>query len=242
MKLKYLWVGLATFALFAIVFAPASIVTGQLQRLPGATATGTSGTLWSGSTNVIISGARVGTVEWRLAPTEALRGRVGFDVELTESTHFIEGRLSSSVSAVEGNFAGRVSALAIDDLLRRYDIVLPGEFVIDDLKAHLTHGARLPMLNGEVHWSGGAVRWRMSGRNFAKSLPPLVAFVDSTTGTPKMTVYQPDDNTPLLLLSAETTGWVTIGVTKRFTELVDQPWAGNEPGHGVVLEVQEKLF
>ena len=242
MKLKYLWIGLATFALFALVFAPASIVTGQLERLSDTTATGTSGTLWSGSTNLIIQGARVGAVAWQLAPTELLRGRVGFDIEVNETTHFLEGRISSSVSAADGDFLGRVSALAIDDLLRRYDIVLPGEFVIERLTAHLTHGASLPMLNGEIRWSGGPVRWRMSGRSFAKTLPPLVAFVDSTTGTPKMTVYQPEDDTPLLLLSAEPTGWVTIGVTKRFTELVDQPWAGSEPGHGVVLEVQEKLW
>lgn len=242
MKLKYLLIGLTTFALFAIVFAPASIVTGALQRVPGTTATGTSGTLWSGSTTLIAQGARLGNLDWSLAPTELIRGRIGYDITLTEATHSVEGRITSSVNAAEGDFTGRISALAIDDLLRRYDIALPGEFIIDHLNASLTHGERLPMLDGEIHWTGGAVRWRMSGRSFAKTLPPLVAFVDSATGTPKMTVYEPNDDTPLLLLSAKPTGWVTIGVTKRFTELVDQPWAGSDPGHGVVLEVQEKLF
>lgn len=242
MKKRYLWIGVATFVAFALVYAPAAIVTGQLERMNGVSSTATSGTLWAGTTTLIGAGQNLGTLDWSLAPTELLRGRLGVDVTLTGTTHSIEGRITSSLSDTAGALGGRVSALAFDHLLRRYDIALPGEFNFSDLHARLPHGQRLPQLNGEIHWSGGHVRWRMSGQIHAHELPPLVAFVDSATGTPEMTVYQIDDDTPLLLLTVEPTGWATVGVTKRFTELIGQPWSGNQPSHGVVVEVQEKLF
>jgi hypothetical protein len=70
----------------------------------------------------------------------------------------------------------------------------------------------------------------------------LVGFLDSSSGQPEMSVYQSNDETPLMLARISRDGLATIGITKQFTKLLGEPWPGNEPDHAVVLEVGEKLF
>jgi hypothetical protein len=86
------------------------------------------------------------------------------------------------------------------------------------------------------------VRFRLNDVEQQAQLPALVGFVDSSAGHPEISVYATNDETPLILARIAQDGWVTIGITKRFTELTGQPWHGDQPDHAVVVEVQEKLF
>jgi hypothetical protein len=100
----------------------------------------------------------------------------------------------------------------------------------------------LPNLKGELSWTGATVSYRLGQITNHVVLPALTGFVYSSTGQPEMTAYEAAHDTPLLLSRVAADGWVTIGITKRFTQLLGQPWTGSDADHAVVLEVQEQLF
>jgi len=127
-------------------------------------------------------------------------------------------------------------------VLARYDLVVPGRLDVIELDLTGGWGAPLPNASGEVRWSGGDVAYVLGGRSHRTRLPALAGFIDSSSGYPQMTTYAVDDSTPLLLAHVMPDGMASIGITRRFTRLVGQPWAGNEPDHAIVLEVAEKVF
>ena len=51
-----------------------------------------------------------------------------------------------------------------------------------------------------------------------------------------------DEATPLIIINIEDGNWANIGITKKFTEMVSQPWPGNVSPETVVLRVEEKIF
>ncbi len=127
-------------------------------------------------------------------------------------------------------------------LLARYDLQIPGTIAVEHLDLTAAYGARLPQVRGELKWSGGDVGYRLSGRDHRVTLPPLVGFIDSSSGQPEISVYQVDDKMPLMLAKVAQDGMATVGITKQFTKMLGEPWPGGEPDHAVVLEVGEKLF
>jgi hypothetical protein len=240
---RYLAVGLLAFAAFTIAFAPASLATLVLARqLPGASLTETRGTVWSGSTRIGYDTATLGRLHWQFRPASLLTARVVYDGTFEAGEDRIDARLYAGVFSVDLELAGTLSAVHIDPLLARYDISLPGTLRVDQLRIHQSRHAALPFVRGEVKWSGGDVHYRLGSSGYDARLPPMIAFIDSSAGQPEMSVYAVEDETPLMLARMADDGWITIGVTKRLTQMTGQPWHGDQPEHAVVVEVQEKLF
>jgi Type II secretion system (T2SS), protein N len=239
---RLILVGIATFAICLVAFAPASLGRLLLSDIDPLALASPTGTLWRGAGELGFAGTPLGRLHWSFAPTLLLRGEAGFDVSLQGANAELTGQAGSTLTAAHAQLAGSVDSALFGGLLARYDIALPGSLTLQDIELTLPHGARLPNIRGEAHWSGGTVDYRLSGRTHRVALPALVGFLDSSSGQPEMSVYQSDDQTPLLLARITTDGMATIGITKQFTKLLGQPWPGNEPDQAVVLEVGEKLF
>jgi hypothetical protein len=240
---RSIWIGLACFGVFFVAFAPASLVSALLtHEIPGASVVDSRGTVWFGSARVNHAAGALGRVHWRFRPAGLLSLRVGYDVRLEAGSDRIDARVHAGRRSLELEAAGALDAAHLEAVLAPYGIYLPGAFTIDALRLVQQRGTRLPDVRGELRWSGGDVRYRLSETDHRAPLPPLITFIDSSAGQPEVSVYAVDDETPLILARIAQDGWVTIGITKRFTQLTGQPWHGEQPEHAVVVEVQEKLF
>ena len=234
--------GIVTFVLFAVVFAPASLVRHVIPRDGFVTIAAPTGTLWRGSGDLGVGGTPVGTIGWSFAPGTLLGASLGYDLAVKGEHIDLTGRASAGVSSAHADVGGTLDTALLADTLARYDIRLPGTIAVEHLEVSGPYGARLPQTRGELHWSGGAVDYTLSGHVHHVTLPPLVGFVDSSSGQPEISVYQVNDKMPLLLARITPDGLATIGITKQFTKMLGEPWPGSEPDHAVVLEVGEKLF
>jgi len=234
--------GASAFVLCVIAFAPASLVRYLVPRDAVVTIAAPTGTLWRGSGELGVAGTPVGAVEWTFAPGALLGANLGYDIDLKGDHVALGGRISAGVSNARGKLDGTFDTALLADTLARYDLRIPGTIAVDHLEIGGAYGARLPQTRGELKWSGGAVDYTLSGREHHVTLPPLVGFVDSSSGQPEISVYQVNDKMPLLLARITQDGIATIGITKQFTKMVGEPWPGSEPDHAVVLEVGEKLF
>jgi len=235
-------IGFATFAVCAIVLAPASLLRFVVRNAEPLTLATLTGTLWHGSGDLGYAGTPLGRLNWSFAPALILQGQFGFDVHLHGDQLDIAGRASASPTTATTQLHGTLDAALLTEPLTRYAIELPGVFSFEPLDVTQQYGSRLPMLRGDLKWSGGTVNYRSSGIVRRVVLPPLVGSLDSPSGRPTLTVSQTGDKTPLLIGHLTEDGVASIGITKQFTKLLAQPWPGSEPDHAVVLEVGEKLF
>jgi general secretion pathway protein N len=240
---RYVAMGLLTFAVFFVAFAPASLFASLVARqLPGTSFTEARGTVWSGSARMAYHTEVLGHITWRLRPAALLTLRLAYDAWLDDGTERIDARIVAGTSRLTVDAAGTLAAVRLDALLAQYDIIVPGTFRIESVRMVRERGAALPDVRGELHWTGGEVRYRLGDANNNARLPAMVGFIDSSAGQPEVSVYAVEDETPLILARLAADGWITIGITKRFTHMTGQPWHGDQPEHAVVVEVQEKLF
>ncbi len=235
-------IGALAFTASLVVFAPASLLRGAIADVPGVALTGLSGTLWNGAARLVVGGVDLGALTFRLRPGDALRARFAYDVTVEGTDLSIDAIAAAAPGHYDVMLDGRVGASRLRDWLAAYDLTVPGVLSIKEVKLIGAWGARLPNATGEVNWTGGDVRYRLSGRPYQTQLPELSGFLDSSGGSPVLTVYEPGQPTPLMFLKIASDGLATAGITKQFTKLIGQPWASGEPDHAVVLEVGEKLF
>lgn len=240
--LRLTLIGVATFIVCIAVFAPASLVRYLIKDGGPVALVGPTGTIWRGSGDLAIAGTPIGRVNWSFAPSMLLTGDLGFDVEVRGDKVDLTGRAGASAKSGHAEFKGQFDTALLSQTLARYDIHLPGTVTVDHVDLSAAYGARLPQIRGELKWSGGDVGYRLSGRDHAVALPPLVGFIDSSSGQPEISVYQVDDKMPLMLAKISQDGLASVGITKQFTKMLGEPWPGGEPDHAVVLEVGEKLF
>ncbi len=235
-------IGILTFLLCGLIFAPATLVRRFVPAGGPVTLASPTGTLWRGAGDLGVAGVPIGRIEWSFAPRALLSASFGYDVRIVGTGLEIHGLASAAPRAMHAELAGTMDAGLFADLLARYDINVPGAIALTNLDVSAPYDARVPQMRGELQWSGGAVDYRLSGREHHVTLPPLAGFIDSSSGQPEISVYQVDDKMPLLLARITQDGLATVGITKQFTKMLGEPWPGSEPDHAVVLEVGEKLF
>jgi hypothetical protein len=244
--IKTLVIGVLLFLVFALVFAPASLLRTLLPTGGGLELLEPGGTLWDGAADLYLDGQAAGRVRWNFDPVMLLQGVLGYDVALGGPEHELTGTLSIGPIAGEATLEGQASAAFANRWLAPYDIAIGGELRFRQAHLRIPYDYPGPeaesgsaATSGSVAWTGGAVRYRLSGRSYAGELPPLVAYLGEEL---EAVVIPEDGQTPLLRAEILANGFVRIGVTKLLTNLVGNPWPGSHADHEVVLEVEEQLF
>lgn len=234
--------GLALFIVFAVIFAPASLLRTLLPAEAGIDLLSTRGTLWNGSGALYLAGQPAGTVRWHALPVTILTGSLSYDVAVAGPEHDLSGRVAAGWSAGTLELNGRAAAAFVNRWLAPYDIAMTGDLTFEDVTVQLPYDAAALAAGsaaGQVTWAGGPVRYRLAGRNYAGELPPLVAYLGDGL---EAEVYPKDGQTPLLRADIRPNGFIRIAVTQLLTRLVGNPWPGSHADHEVVLEVEEQLF
>jgi len=259
---RYFLIGLFTLILFAVYFAPASLVKKGLESNTEISMTNTRGSLWNGSATLSIPGKtqsfELGYLEWSFVPQALFTFCITYRIKLHSETHNFTGQVcrSKDTIGIKGDLNLHSSLLNI--LLANYDMQVSGLLEISALRLEFAPNPvsvppipEFEQFSALVHWSGGPVRYQLGGSNYALNLPAMMGDLGYQNGNPNMKVFEntrqnikPGSSAriPLILANLDQNGWISIGITKKFTKLLNQPWPGSEPDHAVVLEVQEKLL
>lgn len=237
---RTLLIGAALFVVFAVVFAPASLVRRFVPEDSGVELLTPTGTLWNGAADLYIGGQPAGGLQWDFQAVTILQGMLGYDVYLAGPDHDLNGHVAVGVGAATARLDGRTAAAFVNRWLGSYDIRIDGALTVTGVNLRLPYDAPATgQAGGSVAWAGGPVRYRLGGRSHAGALPPLVAYLGAGL---EAVVYAEGGQTPLLRAEILPTGFARVGITQLFTELAGNPWPGAHPDHEVVLEVEEQLF
>ena len=205
-----------------------------------------TGTLWRGQGELIAAAAPVGVLNWSFRPADLLRGVAGIDWRLVAADYDLTGTADQSTATVAVSVSGVVTSAAINSTLAPYLIGIAGDVTVDDVTVEVGSPPVAPFdfaeADGQLHWQGGVVTYDLAGERQRVTLPPLRATLELRDGRPSATVTETDSTTPLIVAQLLANGYVKVGMTRRFTVLVGNPWPGSDPDHVVVLEVEEQLL
>lgn len=239
---RTLIIGLVLVLVFAVALAPATLVRTFIAADSGIELLRTGGTLWDGGADLYLSGQPAGRLHWDFRPGSLLRGTLGYDLTLTGPSHALTGDVRLGPGAGEATVRGRAAAAFANRWLSAYDIHIGGELELRDAHVRVPYDFRdtgAGSAAGSVAWTGGPLRYVLSGQANTGTLPPLVGYLGEGL---EMVVIPEDGQTPLLEAEILPNGFVRIGVTKLLTRLTGTPWPGTQADHEVVLQVEEQLF
>lgn len=237
---KYILIGVLAFLGFALVLAPASVARLATGRLDGLAMRTVGGTLWDGHANLAYRGQRIGNLEWTFMPLAVLSGEVRVRWRLADADTDLSGIAAQGLGHRSVNAAGRVGAPAVNRVLGRYEIAIDGDFEVTDIGVVSGGSTRA---SGAIAWSGGRTIYRLSGQNYDTVLPAMVAEVRTVDGEHTLDARLADDSAaPLVQARLRPSGWIEIGLTRRFTALAGKPWPIPGDEDAVVLTVEEQLF
>ncbi len=233
-----LLIGGLIFVGLIVLRIPASVVQNFIPSDADVALLTPEGTLWSGSGDLLVTGNSTGRLTWTIRPVTFLQGRIGYDLQLAGAGADLDARVTMGVSSTDVDVIGSVSGLFVNRWLAPYHIELSGNFELETV--NVTLEGRIPVAaNGRLTWTGGPLRYRLSGNVHDSVLPPMMA--DLGPG-PVAVAYAAGESTPLLHAALKSDGFARFGVTKYLTRTLGQPWPGGDPDHAVVLEVEEQVF
>ena len=263
--IKYLLIGIIAMLAYATVFAPASLIKLVVESETTVSLTELEGSVWNGGAYASLVNPVPGTdiidlgrLTWKFAPFALFTLNIFYEIKLIANSHNFSGSIEKSFGSIhiEGDMS--IEEELLDQVLAPYDINVSERLEINaiDFRFSMTQEKdsslpRIEQLAAKLFWNGGIVQYRLSGQTNRLELPALRGTLETVNNIPNMQIYlqgeSNETNTtqgqiPLIKGRLEQNGWVSLGITKKFTILLNQPWPGSEPDHAVVLEVQEKLF
>ncbi|NBC22663.1 MAG: type II secretion system protein GspN, partial [Gammaproteobacteria bacterium] len=176
--IRTLIVGIALFLIFAVMFAPASLIRRVLPTSADVELLTPTGTLWNGAAELYLGGQSAGRLHWDFDAVTILQGMAGYDVQLTGPEHTLSGTVAAGIDAATARLDGQAQAAFVNRWLAPYDIAIDGALSMTGVDLRLPYDAPVAgAAGGSVRWAGGPVRYRLGGRSHAGDLPPLVAYL-----------------------------------------------------------------
>ena len=239
---QLLFLGLVFFLSFLVIFLPASSIRLVTNAIPAIDFSTTEGSIWNGNGRLRVSKLYVGLLRWSVDPVQLVFGKLAIEWVLEDQTHTFGGAATIRLGSMAFSFDGLIEAATINRVLAPYNMNLNGALHLRSIKATINKREGPIRILGHMRWDGGTVQYHMSNQRFQRELPALLGELQMVEGIPSMTVRSETDDTPLIRARLDDDGWVHIGITKRFTRLIGQPWQGSEPDPAIVMEVSEKLL
>jgi len=248
---RYLLVGVLLILLFMIVRAPATLVPSLLPNDAAITLTGARGLLWTGTgtlhlTNTAaigsVSDRALGEIAWRIAPEALLRGELGLNLRWLEQGQDLTGELRIGRARYRLTIDGEMDALHLRTLLAPYHIRLGGRLTLHAVALEAPHREQIvrSALTGRIDWSGGDVRYRLSGRDHDARVAPLAAHLGP--GFAASLHETSDQELEILRATADTDGFARLTLTRRFMQIFGLEWPGTGAPTDVLLTLEEQLF
>jgi|TARA_B100000315_G_scaffold70219_1_gene64058 general secretion pathway protein N len=238
-------VGIVTFVVSMILFAPARIIWqtfGDEYASQQLSLSRIEGTVWRGSASVTGKFLPPGEVAWRISPLDLMTGQLIAHLNIDGSFHRLTAAVSRESDDLQiSGFSGFVQADAVNPLIDDYGLQVSGRLDLRDLGLHLKDGW-IGQLGGNLEWSGGTVKYTTYRLAQLYDLPPLSG--DLALQSSKITLEIEDKTSELAVLAVELdrNGWGKAILKGRLFDLANQPTPIPGAPDDVVLEVEEKIW
>ena len=238
----------------AIATLPASLLKHAVARLPGVDAIRYNGSVWNGQTTLIIRGGPTGELHWHLSKLRDPASPAPFNLQPTFNWSFSNAEIKVKGSVGLGSASavlqteGAIDSAAIATLLSQFDIFISGNFTLPPCAVRVPYNTQsltqIKLAHPiELVWSGGQVSYILSNRFNQVALPSLQGRLSlDTNGDARTTITPQSEQTEYLDLTLRNNGWVHIRLRRRFFDLVDQPWPGNQAADEVVMEIERQVL
>jgi hypothetical protein len=199
--IRYALIGTLLFLGFITIFAPASLLKLAVEKNSAAKLIDPRGTIWQGQGQLRVSNVPLGRLEWDFQATTILRGAPSYQWSLSQPAGRLNGLAGVDFSQVFIETAGNLSADSVNEWLSSYDIHLSGAFDIAPTKIVVSQAdGAISSLDGQISWSGGRVRYQLSGLLHETTLPAMNAYLQINANTQaEAVVYADNTETPLLI-------------------------------------------
>ena len=245
---RNLFIGALVVVVVLIFLAPANLLRIAFKQVAGVDLVKPQGTVWQGRGVLVadqgLSAKLFWQTQWKLS--ESLIPFIYW--QLTNSELSLQGKVTPGLSAQKVDIKGNFSGLALKPVLAKYDISIPGTFQLSPSELLVnTSGPTTEFElidNSQLYWSGGNIRYVLSNGLEQANVPELNASIKSVQGSLPMVLIELAENStgPLLTLTPDRSGYVSIAITRGFIELVGRTWTGSAESSDVVLEVKRKVF
>ena len=226
-------------AVLLVALWPARALLPLAAGIDGLALRDVQGYWWRGQLRAAYGDVPLGQLAWRWAPAGLLAGELRFEMRLQGRNHALDGGIARGLSGASAAVSGTVAAELVNTALAAYDIHLGGDFALAGLTVRLA-AADPPAVAGTLRWSGGSVRYRLGGRQFAADLPAMAGRLAAANGEPTLLVANAASE-PLFTVRLGADGWVHVALTRRFVDLAGNPWPGDVAADAVVVEVAERM-
>ena len=248
---RYALVGLLLVFFFMSARAPATLVSSFLPDGAAVILRDARGLLWSGrgtlhfsntATTGTLKGRPLGEIEWRIAPGALLRGELGLNLRWLAHGQDLTGEIRVGRKRYRLRIDGELDASQLRTLLEPYHIRLGGRLRLESVALEAPHHEELAhsALAGRIDWSGGDVRYRLSGRDHDTRVAPLTARLGP--GFAASLHETSAGELEILRATAETNGFARLALTRRFMQIFGLEWPGAGAPTDVLLTLEEQLF
>ena len=114
-------------------------------------------------------------------------GALGYDLSLSGPTHALDGVVRFGPGGADATVNGRATAEFVNRWLSPYDIRIGGALTFQDAHVRVAYDyaeSGAGSASGTLLWDGGTVRYVLSGRANAGTLPPLAAYLGEEEPAP----------------------------------------------------------
>ena len=203
-----------------------------------------SGTIWSGSGNIVASQTYLGRLSWDVQGLKLLSATLVYDVEMNSPLIHFSGSIAHGLRGSVIKAEATIDPDLVNQILIRYDIEVNGHFNIDNVEVGLQEIREIQSLSGTVNWEGGTTRYQLASQSYEVELPPMTAQLTHLNGDLVLdSVEFGGEREQLMTLRLEPdTGWIHISLSNRMLEIAEMPWDSAESSAIESLEVSRQVF
>lgn len=243
--LLYGAIALLTFLIFAVVYAPASLVWTVIDEdvdraVPDLEVLTIDGAVWNGNAALRYREFPPATLTWDLAPARKPQGlAAALDASLEGDGLRASGTGYTADGFAAVDAAGYIDSDYINPVSRRYGLTFPGRIDISALTLE-TDLTWFTAAAGVARWGGGTVILESTAGTQAITLPPLDGEL-SLSGRDLLLDVTENGNL-VIQVTLKPTGWAVVDIKARLLETAGLPFrAGTSPNASAVI-AEEKLF
>ena len=241
-----LLIGTLTFCTSIIINLPASLFSGQIDRvvqnLKGLQLGKISGTIWKGRLETKYREFPVTSVSWNAAFFPIILGRLNLDLSLDAAG--LEGKSDLSVSgdAVKlTNLDLEINSSFINATTGPYGLRLSESFTVTAPEIYVSNNWP-SKINGRLVWPGGVTEIETPLERLRTQLPMLRGIAKIENKEVKLYIYSKSEE--IIILSLNRLGWAKAEINHLFFEIAKIPFpasgAVNQKDPAIIME--EKIL
>lgn len=197
------------------------------------------GSLWSGSAVLQTPQVRSLQVGWQAQSLALLILRLPFDIQLTNTSLNISGRLVVKPSGASLNaFSGYVDDTAFSAIAAAYGADIQGRLRLDDVALSAGWGGSLGDLEGDLSWSGGPVSVPFGTQVQTFQIPQMQGQLNSDDAKWQALVLAMDE-TPLIDAQLSRDGLGSLSVKRALAERLN---LAIPAGRDTLFDISQRVF